>query len=242
VRLTRWANDPPDWWRGRRPEPKRWSKDSLVLSGNVTVLNLQAAPLSDITILRSVVFDQANVQDVDVVLDELALTAAWSEFAGCTFRQRSRRLHREGSEPQGSFGWRPTIYRNCTFRGVRMRLRAGFSPGEARFEDCLFERCRFEEHFSFAADYVRCRFVGPMKTAVFFGSDLEGRRNDIEGNDFTEAVLSDNIGFRNDFPVDTQAWPPGIAPPRTVVNPQRRKAGSDQPTNGTSVRSENDQL
>jgi hypothetical protein len=180
-----------------------------VLSGQVADLDLGLVPLGPQQ-LKSVRFDRASCSGLDIALDEVSLTTMWSSFERCRFHQRSRRLHRDGFEPQGSFGDRPSLFTGCAFVGVRLRLRAGFSVGQARFEDCTFERCRFEEHFSFSADYVRCKFVGPIKTAVFFGTDPNtGRRNDIVDNDFTAADLSDNVDWRDDFPKDKQRWPAG---------------------------------
>jgi hypothetical protein len=198
----------PDWWRGQTPDTiPVWTPETVVITGAVTKLDLGAVPLGS-EHLRTVRFDQADCSGFDLPLDELHLVTMWSSFVECRFHQRSRRLHREGAEPQGSFATRPSVYRYCSFVGVRLRLRAGFSVGQARFEDCTFERCRFEEHFSFEADYVRCKFVGPMKTAVFYGrSPRTGRRNDIADNDFTGASLSDNVGWRGDFPLERQRWP-----------------------------------
>ena len=36
--------------------------------------------------------------------------------------------------------------------------------------------------------------------------------NLIEGNDFTQAAITTNTGFREGFPVDKQAWPPDYYP------------------------------
>ncbi len=190
-----------------------WTPETAVLTGNVTTIDLAAVPLANPASLRSIRFHQADVRDLTLRLDEVHLDCQWSSFADCTFTQRSRRLHRDGFEPQGSFGGRPSVYRRCRFVGVRFRLRAGFGVGEARFEDCVFERCRFEEHFSLQADYLDCRFVGPMKMAVFFGSDPKtGRRNDIAGNDFTQARFTDNIAWRGGFPLQQQNWPVDYTP------------------------------
>jgi hypothetical protein len=104
-----------------------------VLTGSVEAVNLDDAPLSRSVMLRSLSFEHAEVRGVDLQLDEVRLSVMWSEFEDCTFRQRSRRLHRDGLEPQGSFGNRPSVYRRCRFEGLRMRTRAGFSVMEARF-------------------------------------------------------------------------------------------------------------
>ena len=223
-----WRREPaPDWWRGKRPErfPIKIPQQ-LVLRGEVNELDLNAVPLDGRTQLKRLCFEQATCRGLHVTLDELSLSTRWSSFEDCRFQQRSRRLHREGFEPQGSFGHRPCLYRNCTFVGVRLRLRAGFSVGYARFEDCIFERCRFEEHFSFDAEYVRCRFVGPVKMAVFNGTSLSGRRNEIVDNDFTEALLSDNIGLRNDFPSRDQRWPAGYNPPADDIKKPTESHGT----------------
>jgi hypothetical protein len=190
-----------------------WSAQTAVFKGPVTAVDLATVPLTSPDGLRNVLFDRAAVHALTLPLDEVHLDCQWSSFDGCTFTQRSRRLHRDGFEPQGSFGSRPSLYRDCRFVGVRFRLRAGFGVGEARFENCVFERCRFEEHFSDRADYVGCRFIGPVKMAVFFGCDPQsGRRNDITGNDFTQARFTDNVAWRRDFPLQHQHWPTGFTP------------------------------
>jgi hypothetical protein len=49
--------------------------------------------------------------------------------------------------------------------------------------------------------------------AVIYGTDPHsGRRNQIEGNDFSEAILSGNIGLRGGFPIDSQVWPQDYSP------------------------------
>jgi hypothetical protein len=157
-------------------------------------------------------FDQADVQGVTIALDTAHLSVLFSEFTDCVFTQRGRGPANSDTTAQGCLASRPSIYRKCTFRGVRFRILGGFDTGQARFEDCVFEQCRFEEFFPQEADFVRCRFIGPIRTAVFFGRTGTRHVNDIEGNDFREAVFSDNVGFRGDFPVSDQSWPEGYNP------------------------------
>lgn len=201
---------PPDWWRGQTPVDSRHSRaDAVVISGAVSSFDPQEVPLGA-QLLRRARFERARCSGLTISLDELRLQSFWSEFQDCRFSQRGRRVHDEGAEPQGSFGNRPSRYTACTFTGVRFRLRAGFSPGQARFEACVFEDCRFEEHFSPDADYIRCQFVGPVRTAVFFGvSPTTGRRNQIEENDFSAADLGEGVAWRAEFPIDRQRWPAG---------------------------------
>lgn len=170
----------------------------MIVSGEVTSLDVSLAPLGPPPLLlRSIGFRKAVVEGVELSLDEVHLSVLDSSFVGCTFTQRSRRLHRDGSEPQGSFGNRPgSTYRGCVFRGVRLRTLAGFSVGHARFEDCIFERCRFNGTLSHNADFVRCMFIGPVKGAVFSGTCLDtNSSNEFIDNDFTAATL-ENVDFR----------------------------------------------
>jgi hypothetical protein len=184
-----------------------------VFSGPVTALDVDSIRLDERLQRRAVAFDKADVAGIEITLDELDLGAAWSSFERCTFRQRNRRLHKDRSEPppQGSFAHRPCLYTRCHFIGVRFRI-GGFTPGQARFEECTFERCRWESTFSFDADYVRCRFLGRIRTAVFYGTSPEsGRANEIVANDFTRADI-DNVAWRANFPVALQQWPDGYQP------------------------------
>ncbi len=182
---------------------------TLIVSGTITDLDVARAPLAaSPLLLRSVQFRRASVEGVELHLDELQLSVLGSEFDGCSFVQRSRRLHRDGAEPQGSFGHRAgSTYRRCVFRGVRLRTLAGFSVGHALFEDCTFERCKFSGTFSHDADFVRCRFIGPVKGAVFSGTSPEtGARNEFVDNDFTRAEL-DDVDFRNGIDLTRQSFP-----------------------------------
>jgi hypothetical protein len=40
-----------------------------------------------------------------------------------------------------------------------------------------------------------------------------GRRNEITTNDYSQATLTDNIGWRGHFDIDSQIWPPGATTP-----------------------------
>lgn len=84
-----------------------------------------------------------------------------------------------------------------------------------------FRRCRFEEHFSFCADYVGWTFEGRIRTAVFHGrapdgTGCDGKVNQIVRNDFTHALLTDNVDWRGSIDLSAQSWPDGYAP---VVRP-----------------------
>ncbi|WP_156971227.1 hypothetical protein [Knoellia sinensis] len=147
----------------------------------------------------------------------MSLSSAWSEFSDCRFRQRVRPILTEhGFAAQGSFGNGPSIYRGCTFERVRFKGLGGFSMMNARFEDCTFVNCRWEGHFAHAADLINCTFSGRMNGCVWFGHsgnpERGGRRNVIRGNDFTQVVMTHNVGWRNGFPVSDQLWPEGHRP------------------------------
>jgi uncharacterized protein YjbI with pentapeptide repeats len=168
VRGGRGSGEVPEWWRGYRPtEPgPTWSPPSQVtFSGEVDEVDLSAVPLNG-DMLRDVEFAHAEVRGVELALDELSFLAHWSTFEDCVFRQRSKRPHPEGWEPRGQFAWRPTVYRRCKFVGVRLRSHNGFSMRGARFEDCVFERCRWSVNLN-DVDLLRCRIVGPVSSVVW---------------------------------------------------------------------------
>src|SRR5262245_39582678 len=167
-------------------------------------------------------FDGVTAERAELDLTDVMLTIQNSEFVACRFVQK-RRPASDGSWGQGSLGRRVVLYRDCVFAGVRLRIRAGYSVGEARFDRCRFVRCDFGEHFSFCADYVDCVFEGPVRRAVFYGSAPEGqrcdgKRNEIRGNDFRAATFGD-VGFRRGVPVEQQLWPSELDPARLVDEP-----------------------
>jgi len=207
---------PPDWWRGTTPR-RLPGYASAPIGGDIRELDSSSLPVSELTLLRPAFFNQARGSGLEVVLDDLSLAACWSEFDHCTFRQRSRRLNAKGIAAQGCFGSRPSIYRDCTFTGVRFRQLGGFSAGAARFVNCRFERCGFNGHFSFSADYIECTFAGKIDGGVWYGTTppgetYAGRRNVIAGNDFTGVTFGTNIGWRGDFDFTAQRWPPDYHP------------------------------
>ena len=169
--------------------------------------------------LQGLVIEQAHARGLTIALDDRHFLACWSEFDDCTFSQRRSGpvLNESGTAAQGSMGWArgPSIYRSCRFVGVRFKTLGGFSMSAATFEDCLFDRCRFNGHFHSTADLVNCRFVGTIDGCAWYGTAPEhagGRRNDIRGNDFTDAVITSNVGWRGDFDLDAQLWPESSPP------------------------------
>ena len=126
---------PQDWWRGTTPH-RLPSYASTPIGGEVREFDSSSLPVNEPSLLRPVFFDQAHGSGFEVVLDDLSFVACWSEFDRCTFRQRSRRLNVKGIAAQGCFGNRPSIYRDCTFTGVRFKQLGGFSAGAARFVSC----------------------------------------------------------------------------------------------------------
>ena len=160
-------------------------------------------------------FDGAVARQARFDLTDVHLTVQNSQFDECAFRQL-RRPASDGTWGQGSLARRVSVYRGCTFEGVRFRAREGFSVGVARFEQCTFQQCDFGEHFSFCADYIECVFVGPVQRAVFYGAapdghSCDGKVNVFQGNDFAEAELVD-VGFRGGVDLGAQRWTDGLDP------------------------------
>lgn len=206
----------PEWWRGTKPVPFPETPARAALRGVVSQADIPsfAAPPAE---LQPLGFEQAQARGLTISLDDRHLWSAWSEFDDCTFSQRrsGRVLNEEGAAAQGSFGNRPSIYRSCRFEGVRFKNLGGYSMGDARFQDCTFDRCHFNGHFHHSADLISCRFLGEIDGCVWNGAaspDDGGRRNIIHGNDFTAAVIRPNVAWRENFDLAAQHWPSDFHP------------------------------
>jgi uncharacterized protein YjbI with pentapeptide repeats len=203
--------------RGERRARPNWSAVTTVLEGEITgpVVDFTDIAPPQSSPLRNCGMFEVRAHGVDVDLDSVHLTVAWSEFDDCTFRQR-RRTSYDGVWPQGSFGTTPATYRNCVFHGVRFRILGGFSVGQARFEGCTFRHCKFNGLFAHCADFVHCTFEGKVSGAVFYaeapsGQPCRGKVNEIVHNDFTAAQVT-NVGWRGGVNVEAQLWPHGYVP------------------------------
>lgn len=209
----------PAWWRGDPPPediPSGWAFPNELIRGQ------HAGRLENPGQFRGLYglgFFRAQISDVEIGLNDAHLSAGWSEFDRCHFRQRVRPITNEhGFAAQGSFGNQPTIYRHCTFERIRFKGLGGFSMGAARFENCTFLNCRWDGHFAHKAHLVECTFIGRMNGCVWFGrdDDLGGdrqlRQNVNQNNDFTQTVFTANVAWRHDFPVNDQRWPGGFTP------------------------------
>lgn len=209
----------PTWWRDTTPSDMP-AYGALQLQGRVYALDLDGVPVDPHSGLSGLFFHKASVSGVTVPLDWMNLTVTWSEFDSCTFTQKGGRvLNEHGFSAQGSLGTRPSIYRNCVFQGVRFKGLGGFNMRAARFENCTFIRCKFNGHRAYETDLVNCKFIGKIDGCIWYGTAPEpghqhdaGRRNEIINNDFSEATLTDNIGWRGNFDIDSQIWPAGAKP------------------------------
>ena len=62
-----------------------------------------------------------------------------------------------------------------------------------------------------------CRFIGRVNGCVWGGASVatDGvapRRKLIMGNDFSRAMITDNVSWRAGFPLADQVWPTGYVP------------------------------
>ena len=136
----------------------------------------------------------------------------WSQFRDCHFRQRVRPVtNAQGFSPQGSFGNSPAFYRNCVFERVRFKQLGGFNLGRGWFEDCHFINCRWEGHFAMKAALVDCTFSGRMNGCEWSGQS-GGKSNPLRGNDLTQVQFTNNVAWRDSFPLADQRWPEGFTP------------------------------
>jgi hypothetical protein len=105
-----------------------------------------------------------------------------------------------------------SVFRDCYFDGADMR---GARLGPSRFERCTFDDARLDGSDARAAEFIDCRFAGPLDDVTFYGapSDSEAkrldplrRRNEFRGNDFRDAELIDVV-FIAGIDMDRQRFP-----------------------------------
>jgi hypothetical protein len=159
------------------------------------------------------VFEAVTARDVSFAgmrFDELSVRDG-GMFSGCDFsRVRSRYMsHLSSNLPQ-------TVYRDCRFDRADLRH---FGPGTARFERCSFDGARLDGWRSNLAEFVDCHFAGKIRNVKFFGRangplaevlGIEGRANEVRGNDFSRAELLDT-SFVMGIDLDAQRLPQGPA-------------------------------
>lgn len=86
-----------------------------------------------------------------------------------------------------------------------------FWLGQARFERCSFDHTKMRMWFSHDAEFVNCRFAGPISSCRFFGRPVHAanpprRVNEFRGNDFRDAELI-WTSFEGGIDLTAQKWP-----------------------------------
>ena len=153
--------------------------------------------------------DRVTVRDADFS------RAAFERFApnGCLFERCDFRGEIFDDRLQTLFASRrQSIFRECRFDGTDLR---SVRPGQARFERCSFTKANLEGWVSATAEFIECRFAGPVRNVTFHGRpwgqfaeriDPARGANAFKGNDFTEADLL-GVLFVNGIDVREQRWP-----------------------------------
>jgi Pentapeptide repeats (9 copies) len=105
-----------------------------------------------------------------------------------------------------------SVFRDCRFDGADLR-RAQL--GQSRFERSTFDDARLEDSDLAAAEFIGCRFAGPMARVTFHGAPTSAHakrmdpprpRNEFRGNDFRDADLLD-VSFVTGIDMDRQRFP-----------------------------------
>jgi len=126
------------------------------------------------------------------------------------------------------------FFRDCLFDRADLRKAA---PGNGRFERCSFDHARLDGWNSWSAEFVDCRFAGPLRKVEFRGispyeaaaqrrtatsndvSSSDRGGNEFRGNDFREADL-DHVEFLDRIDLDAQRLPGGPDYLRVDVRPE----------------------
>lgn len=105
-----------------------------------------------------------------------------------------------------------SVFRDCYFDAADMR-RARLA--QSRFERCTFDDARLDGVHAEAAEFIDCRFAGPLDDVTFYGKpsgseaerlDPRRRRNEFRGNDFRDAELLD-VAFVAGVDMERQRFP-----------------------------------
>lgn len=105
-----------------------------------------------------------------------------------------------------------SVFRSCRFDGADLR---GALLGQSRFERCSFDDARIDQIGAEAAEFIDCRFAGPLDDVTFFGApspsevkrlDPPRRRNEFRGNDFRDAEFVD-VAFVAGIDMTLQRFP-----------------------------------
>jgi len=108
-----------------------------------------------------------------------------------------------------------SVFRNCNFDGADLRRAL---LGQSRFERCTFDDARIDGGHTETAEFVDCRFAGPLDNVTFYGApsapeakrlDPPRRRNEFRGNDFRDAELLD-VAFVAGVDMALQRFPTTI--------------------------------
>jgi hypothetical protein len=105
-----------------------------------------------------------------------------------------------------------SVFRDCRFDGAD--LRRGLL-GQSRFERCSFDDANIDGSHAETAEFVECRFAGPLDGVTFYGApsgpeakrlDPPRRRNEFRGNDFRDAEFVD-VAFVAGIDMTLQRFP-----------------------------------
>ena len=179
--------------------------------GFAAVFEGQSGLSVDALARRSVVFNGATLREVDFSgLQFASFSARATNFERCRFDNTAFSGGMFGVQVQSA-------YRGCTFSAIGL---GDVNPGQARFEDCLFDAATpLRGWRSQAAEFIRCRFQGILRECIFDGEPRgmwarpgwlkpPRTKNGFEGNDFSAAELFD-CNFRFGVDIGANSWPSG---------------------------------
>lgn len=158
---------------------------------------------------RVVALHRATIADVDF------RSARFDKFTlgGCLFDRCDFRGLKLDRRLAPMFSALPrSVFRDCRFDGADLRRT---DLGQSRFERCTFDDARLENSETETAEFIGCRFAGPLLALTFYGTpssaqakrmDPPRRRNEFRANDFRDAELLD-VAFAYGIDMDRQRFP-----------------------------------
>ncbi len=112
-----------------------------------------------------------------------------------------------------------TRFENCLFEGCKFESAHTYIGGPSLFKDCSFERCLFDSVQFWKSTFERCSFRSKFVNVVFYGSGAPADwLTVLHDVDFSAAEF-ELVDFRCGIVLSTTRLPPGFVPPNVPFGP-----------------------
>jgi len=105
-----------------------------------------------------------------------------------------------------------TRFEDCVFENCRFELAHTYIGGPSLFRNCQLNGCSFENVQFWKSSFEHCSFASKFINIVFYGPDApKGWQTELRNVDFSQSVF-DLVDFRCGIDLSTTRLPHGYAP------------------------------